>query len=150
MSTGLGASSIAPLYTESYATYLAALTADATSADDATARASLPVQANNPVNGDANIRLKSANGRAIGLATPGQLINIPGFCSFTGDGCIGINEGLTTTGGGPFSMLAVVEHEIDEVLGFGSGIGKTQPWAEDLFRYSANGVRTTFAATGRR
>jgi hypothetical protein len=145
MGTGLGASSIAPLYNVNYATYRAALGADATSADDATALANTPVQANNPVNNNAIVQLKSSNGRAVGLATPGALINISGFCSFTGDGCIGINEAITSTGGGgPYSMMATVEHEIDEVLGLGSGIGFSQPWAEDLFRYSANGVRTNF------
>jgi len=145
MATGLNASSIAPLYTVDYSQYRAALGADATSADDNTALANTPVQANNPVNASASVQLKSANGRAVGLNTPGTLINIAGFCNYTGDGCIGINEAITSTGGGgPYSMLAAVEHEIDEVLGLGSGVGFSQPWAEDLFRYSANGVRTNF------
>jgi hypothetical protein len=147
MSTGLGASSIAPLYNVNYAAYRTQLGLDATSADDATALANTPVQANNPVNNNAIVQLKSSNGRAVGLNTPGALISINGFCNFTGVGCIGINEAITSTGGGgPYSMLATVEHEIDEVLGLGSGIGFSQPWAEDLFRYSANGVRTNFAA----
>jgi len=147
MGTGLGASSIAPLYNVNYATYRTALGTDATSTDDNTALANTPVQATNPVNNNAIIQLKSSNGRAVGLNTPGALINIAGFCNFTGDGCIGINEAITSTGGGgPYSMLATVEHEIDEVLGLGSGIGFSQPWAEDLFRYSANGARTNFAA----
>jgi len=36
----------------------------------------------------------------------------------------------------------VASHEIDEALGTGSGIGTVTTRAEDLFRYSANGVRS--------
>ena len=45
-------------------------------------------------------------------------------------------------------MLAVVEHEIDEVLGLGSGLSSNgtvflnQAMPEDLFRYASAGVRS--------
>lgn len=75
--------------------------------------------------------------------------NTGGLCnSFTGDGCIGLNLNLTTTNGGTYSLLAVVEHEIDEVLGLGSSLlaggtildGLISP--EDFYRYASPGVRS--------
>jgi len=128
--------------TQSYAgAYRGALIADSSSADDATAVASLP---SNLVFG-TNLSVKSALGRAVGLNTPGGAIfyNDPNngglFCNFTGDGCIGLD--LANTGA---SLIAVVEHEINEVLGLGSGLSGTSRGTEepeDLFRF-LNGART--------
>src|SRR5206468_3424253 len=56
---GLGGSST-PIYQQSYATYRALLAADATTANDATALATLPVQATSPVDGNANIWVTQA------------------------------------------------------------------------------------------
>ena len=47
-------------------TYRAALVADAKTADDATAIANLPAQANSPVDSNANMWLTLANGDALG------------------------------------------------------------------------------------
>jgi len=146
MTSGLGAS-LVPIYTTSYASYKSQLNFDATSANDKIALASLPASV--PGGG---IDIKPADARAVGYNAPGMtltLSNTGGFCAGSNlDGCVGLNLGLTTAGGGPYSLLATVEHEIDEVLGLGSSLsgngtilyGYMSP--EDLFRYSAPGVRS--------
>jgi hypothetical protein len=148
MDSGLSASVI-PVYFVPYATYQTHLLADASSLDDKAAMSSYPTGPNDPILDQADINLKSANGRAVGINTPGVLIDLPGFCTgFTGDGCIGLNVSQTTTGGGLFDLFATVEHEINEVLGLGSSLSgegtifqdKISP--EDLFRYSSSGVRS--------
>ena len=148
MDSGLDAS-LVPIYFVPYATYQSHLLADASSIDDTVAIPSYPAGTNDPILDQADINLKSANGRALGIDTPGVLIDLPGFCTgFTGDGCIGLNISQTTTGGGLFDLFAMVEHEINEVLGLGSSLSgdgtifqdKISP--EDLFRYSSNGVRS--------
>lgn len=154
MSSGLGASLWA-FYNPSYSTYRNALVADATSADDATAAPSYTNTSTDPVHNQANINIKPANGRAVGLNTPGNstftLSNTGSFCQSSGislDGCIGLNIGLTDIGGGAYSFLAVVEHEIDEVLGLGSALQgngtilANRILPEDLFRYAGPGVRS--------
>ncbi len=154
MTSGLGASSTL-VYTGSYATYRAALIADATSPDDAVADASsLGAGPNDPVLNRATIGIKSANGRAVGLNTPAVSLGA-GFCSgLVVDGCIGLNLAITDDvdagGGQMFSLISVIEHEIDEVLGLGSALrssGFTDIRPEDLFRYASAGVRS-FALNG--
>ena len=144
MTSGLGAS-LVPIYTTSYASYKTQLTLDATSANDKTALASLPATV--PGGG---IDIKPADARAVGYNAPGMTLtsaNTGGFCAGSNlDGCVGLNLNLTTAYGGSYSLLATVEHEIDEVLGLGSSLsgngtilyGYMSP--EDLFRYSAPGV----------
>jgi hypothetical protein len=82
-----------------------------------------------------------------------------GACGVAGTnfaGCILLNTALTTPGlptsTNQFSLLAVAEHEIDEVLGLISGLFCTAPGAgncfvdpptpQDLFRYDGSGVRS--------
>ena len=145
MASGLGASGSGIVYRVSYETYKAALIANASSANDFIAIANLP--ANVP---GGYIELKPALAQALGIPnTPQTTINYSGFCSFTGDGCIGLNVDLTSTGNSnnPYSLLATVEHEIDEVLGLGSSLlagNATYPYMspEDLFRYSSSGHLT--------
>jgi hypothetical protein len=145
MISGLG-SSLTPIYVKSYTSYKTQLTANASSANDTSAVANLPAT----VLGGGVI-LKSADARAVGLPGAGMNLNMTntsGFCSGSNlDGCIGLNVNLTTTGSGSYSLLATVEHEIDEVLGLGSSmagngtfVGGGYKSAEDLFRYSAPGV----------
>ncbi|MCW3052921.1 MAG: hypothetical protein JWN14_2091 [Chthonomonadales bacterium] len=144
MSTGLGQSQ-ATSYKFGYGTLHNALIADATSADDATALAHLPGGANNPVNGTANMTIKTANIRALGIAGSFPSILAGGF-----DGIIGLNTHITDIGNigttGDYSLSAVIQHEIDEVLGLGSDVGGTgffaDPAMEDLYRYNAAGART--------
>jgi hypothetical protein len=148
MNSGLGASStyvgIVP-----YTSFLTALTADAKTSNDAIALASLPAGPNNPANGNANMSVTTANLRALGFNA-----NPP-----TGqpDSTISLNTSLMNLSRmGPqvptkYDLMAVVSHEIDEALGFGSalnGLNNGDPaptgpvFPEDLFRYDQNGART--------
>jgi hypothetical protein len=137
---GLGSSSTF-FATGSYAAFLAALKADAKTSDDATAVGLLPNVAANPVNGATTINVKTANLRALGI-----MVNLP---PGQPDGTIGLNTMITSPGSpgstGTFNLLAVVEHEIDEVLGLGSSLplvlaGTIFP--QDLYRYSGVNTRS--------
>ena len=140
MSSGLGQSSTA-IFQETYAGVRAALISHASSAADASANASLPVQINSPADGQANMWLSSANARALGFSA-----------STSPDSTISLNTSImnyTRPPGNPsfYDLKAVAEHEIDEALGLGSGLNlptnfprESRP--EDLFRYSAPGVRS--------
>jgi hypothetical protein len=144
MSSGLG-SSLFFSFTGSYSTWRSGWAATASSADDAAALASTPPGATNPINGSANIVLKSPNGRAVGLNTPEQNFTFGGSpCpGFVGSGCIGINVTLANSHG---ALITVLQHEIDEVLGMGSALSGTttpaNPWTNDLFRWASAGVRS--------
>jgi hypothetical protein len=138
MNSGLG-QSIAFVFDVPYSTYCTQLAANATSPDDMTAVANTPCASTNPINSNANIGVKSPNGRALGINTPEQ--NFGGSCptsNFTGSGCIGLNVSLANSLGAGI-LFATVEHEIDEVLGLGSALNGTTtppvPWTEDLFRW---------------
>jgi hypothetical protein len=146
--SGLGSSSTF-FETVSYSTYCNALVADAKTGNDALAVATLApggvCPTHNPVTGSTMIDVKTANLRALGIATPGFG---PGGAA---DGTVTLNTAITTPpGGGGFSLLAVTEHEIDEVLGLGSGLPNTAGpniasssiFPEDLFRFDASGNRT--------
>jgi hypothetical protein len=147
MSTGLG-QSVFFVFNVPYPSYRAALGANATSADDATALANTPSGSTNPVTGSSNILVKSPNGRAIGINLPEMSFSGSPCPMFTGSGCIGLNVTLANSRG---VLTAVVEHEIDEVLGLGSALHGTttpaDPWTEDLFRWASPGVRSFAANT---
>jgi hypothetical protein len=144
MSSGLG-QSLVFIFNVPYSTYCTALAANATSPDDITALANTPCGSTNPINSNANVGVKSSNGRALGINTPEQPFG--GACptaSFTGSGCIGLNVALANMH--PGLLFATVEHEIDEVLGLGSALNGTttpaMPWTEDLFRWHGAGARS--------
>lgn len=146
MSTGLGQSNTT-LYGLNYSTFINALTANASSADDATALLHLPTGVNNPVTNDTAIYVKTANIRALGIAG-----SFPPTFSGGFDGIIGLNTGITDIGNtgttGQYSLFATIEHEIDEVLGLGSTLGSfSEPAPEDLYRYDSTGARTFSLAT---
>jgi hypothetical protein len=147
MTSGLG-SSFFGFYNVNYATYRNALLADASSADDATALAHLPGGPNNPVTGNGFINVKSANLRAVGLSGAGFINGDDGLGGVY-DGLIGLNTHITDVGSpgttGQYSLLATVEHEIDEILGLGSslsGVPFGSPFPEDLYRYDNAGHRS--------
>jgi hypothetical protein len=135
----------------SFNTYINALKADGTSANDAKALANLPAASAFP-NSPPNLQFSSADGRAVGLSTPPlSMVNgVPGVF----DGVITLNSSrpfqFDRTGGiAPtnFDAMRVIEHEIDEVLGLFSTLPKGVDFAgtpavspEDLFRYSAPGT----------
>ncbi len=145
MASGLGMSTWSYI-NEPYATYISTLRANAVTTgnpDQLTAISLLPQATNNPITGDAGINVKISNLVGLGLysgsANTGLLGNV--------DGYIGLNTSLTGAGPTKYSLLAVTEHEIDEVLGLGSSSGSgngtflnNDPLPEDLYRYSSNGA----------
>jgi hypothetical protein len=145
---GLGGSST-PFENLSYAIYRGALIADAKTADDFTAIATLPTLAQYNTlfpSAGGNINVKTANLRAVGLSG-----------SANPDGTITLNTALTNPGSpgttGAFTLQVVAEHEIDEVLGLGSALPSPPdgaPFPEDLFRYDSTGARSfTTTATAK-
>jgi hypothetical protein len=141
MSTGLGESNTT-LYKETYQSFINALTAASSGdATDTSALSGLPTGATNPVTGSTNINVKTAELRALGYTGVSPVF----------DGTISLNTSLTTPGSPgsslQYSLLATVEHEMDEVLGLGSDLGQApgffdDPAPEDLFRYASNGARS--------
>jgi len=142
---------------------------------------------NNPVTGNTGINMKSANERAVGINQAAQCAlqatgnpNQPFQCTIAAgtkyDGIISLNTGITfpagPNNGSNFGLMAVAEHEIDEILGLGSSLRNCSPCAagqptgcvtgvgawnfgnasfnnapgpEDLYRWTAatGGVRST-------
>lgn len=151
MPSGALAVSTATLYVIPWNTYVASLVADATTTNDATANAGLP---GSPLSTD--IIPSSADGRAIGLATPPAMF---------ADGSVGVGgpyDGIVTVNSaepfrftrppaaGLFDALRATEHEMDEVLGLGSGINALADLRpQDLFSWSAAGVRNLTASGSR-
>jgi hypothetical protein len=143
---GLGGSSTAT-NTVSYSSYLAALTSHATTADDATALASLPAGPNTPVGGAGNTNVILANALANALGLAGAVGT---------DSTISLNTSIMnldrTSPQNPknYDLMDTTAHEIDEALALGSAMdGQTNGDTAnstikplDLFRYSANGVRS--------
>jgi len=107
----------------------------------------VPTGLTNPVNGDTIIRAHCGNLRAIGLTS--YISGLPGGV----DGIILLNTSimnLTHTSIDPskYDLLSVTEHEMDEVLGLGSGLQDGGgPFPQDLFRYSSAGARS-FTTSG--
>jgi hypothetical protein len=137
MNGGLGQSGYY-LYSINYATYLSALAAQPASAVRTTALSYLPSTSTNPVNGNT------------AMALNGNLVNALGIFSTSDSDNIGLNLSLinvsrTGADSNKYDLNAVVSHEIDEVLGFGSDLGgqyQSYIQPEDLYRYSAKGVRS--------
>jgi hypothetical protein len=147
--TPMGANNLARsnfvFYFEPWNTYVNALKADATTANDATANANLPAS---PLT--TTIRPSSADGRAVGLNTPGVMKADSSIGGGIFDGIVTLNSNqpfqFSRSGGinpGNYDALRSTEHEIDEVLGLGSILPGTVDFRpQDLFRYSAPGTRS--------
>jgi hypothetical protein len=134
---GLG-SSLWGYYWNTAGTAISALTADATSADDATAVGTFGT------NVFGSVAYTSANGRAMGLNTPGFLtVGADGGY----DGVISLNTSIcfynhNSPVGGKFDLYSAFCHELDEVLGTPSGASGSLAFAPDLFRYNGSGGRS--------
>jgi hypothetical protein len=141
---GLLAGSLSVIYTIPWSTFISALTADATSNYDNLAIASLPGFALS-----ANILPKSANGRAVSLNTPPAMF--PNGTVGNGgpyDGIVTLNSAQPFQFTRPpspnnYDAQRSTEHEIDEVMGFGSYLGHSvgDLLPQDLFSWSLAGVR---------
>lgn len=142
--SGLGSSNT-NFDTVSYSAYLSALKAHATSANDASAIATLPSGSKNPVNGGGSIDLTNPNARALGFSTSGG-----------SDSTITLNTSIcnltrSSVNSNKYDLQSVAMHEIDEVLGTGSELdgynnGDPTPTGavegDDLYRYAKAGVRS--------
>jgi hypothetical protein len=127
-------------------TYINALRADARTGNDATANASLP---GSPLS--TNLRLSSANARAVGMNFPGGLM-VNGSGPY--DGAITLNTAFPFSftrppSTGTHDALSATQHEMDEVLGLGSGINQANLRPQDLFSWAAPATRNT-TSTGSR
>jgi len=149
---GLG-ESITGQYGVSYNDYYNAYKAVATSSNQLTALASLGAaptgpSSGNPVNGNTQVDITSAEGRNLGFNTPGVVT----VGSGTYDSEILLNTSITSPpnslNGSTYGLQAVANHEIDEALGIGGdgstlGGSPSDPVGDlDLYRYSAPGVRS--------
>lgn len=117
---------------------ISALAADAKSADDAIAVSHLNTS------GFGSVAVTSANGRALGMNTPGFL-SAGGEGGF--DGIINLNTDVCFTDHnspqpGLFDLYSATAHELDEVLGTISGAGDWLAFASDLYRYDGDGSRS--------
>ncbi len=125
-----------------YAEVRSTLAADATTANDATAVASLG--ATDPTHG-GDFLVSGAEGKALGLIG----------ASAASDGTVIFGAGYTYTFdpsnravAGDYDFIGIAEHEITEVMGriaavgqdLGNGVADYVPY--DLFRYSAPGTRS--------
>ena len=133
-----------PIYFIAWSTFINALKADAKTANDTTAKASLPASALS-----TNIAVSSANGRAVGQITPpGMFAN--GTVGIGGpyDGIVTLNSGISYAFTRPpsssnYDAQRQVEHETDEVLGLGVrlNLGSSNLRPQDLFSWSSAGQR---------
>jgi Ca2+-binding RTX toxin-like protein len=132
--------SLSFLQPTTYAALTGALSANASSAADASAVASLP--ATDPTGGA--YWLTQAEAKALGLSNSPALDGFVGFSSKSGVFDFQESDLITA---GKFDFFAVAVHEISEILGRQLLVGQTvagQPnsyEALDLFHFSASGVR---------
>jgi len=144
--TGTLAQSCTSIYNIPWSNFINALIADATTANDATANATLPGSALS-----TNITVSSANGRSVGFNTPGTT-TFNGAGPFDATITINSNQNFQFTrppGPNNYDLLRTVEHEMDEVLALGSGVNQTNLRPQDLFSWSAAGVRNTTTSGSR-
>jgi len=153
MNGGLGQSEKV-LYDLGYSNFRAGLAANQAishQSDQLTALNNLPNTTNNPVNNTPDLAAPTALIKALGfggLLPPNAGLNAMGNGPGPYDGIIGLNTGITFPPhgqSGNYSLLAVTEHEINEVLGSGSSLNQSfqaLPSAEDLYRYASAGVRS--------
>ncbi len=145
MTNGLG-ESYWSYYNIPYSQFIGALETNATTANDFYALSFLPNEPTNPVTGDANINVHEASLWALGLA---------GYYGLTPDidGTVYLNTSImnlsrTNIDPSKYDLIAVAEHEMDEVLAFSSDLPNSDdPFPQDLFRYASDGTRS-FTTTG--
>jgi len=144
------AQSYSTVYPIPWDTYITSLKADAKTANDGSAIATLPVS---PLS--ANIASRSAGGRAIGLDTPpGLFANGTVGPGGLDDGIITINSSQPVQFARPvapsnYDGRTGIEHETDEILGVGSHISSLHPenfCPQDLFSWSSLNIRNTTSA----
>jgi len=130
------------VYTIPWSAFINALRADAKTSNDNLANASLPGTALSP-----NIKPSSANGRVVALNTPPAMF-ANGTVGNGGpyDGIVTLNSAVPfqftrPTSGSNFDAQRSTEHEVDEVIGFGSHASLSNFRPQDLFSWSSAGHR---------
>ena len=136
------------VYTIPWNTFVNALTADARTNNDFLANASLPGTAL-----AASIKPSSANGRSVGLDTPPAIAQ-NGHLGGPYDGIVTLNSAhpflfSRPVSAGYFDAQRSTEHEIDEIIGFGSNAMLSNFRPQDLFSWSSAGQRNV-SRTGSR
>jgi hypothetical protein len=132
------------IYTIPWSTYINALKTDAKTNNDFLANASLPATALS-----ANIVPSSAGGRAVKLNTPvAMFANGTAGSGGPYDGIVTLNSSVPyqftrPTSSSNLDAQRAIEHEMGEVLGFGSrlNLGGSNLRPQDLFSWSSAGVR---------
>jgi len=134
------------IYQISWSTYINALRADATTANDTQANASLPGTTLSP-----NVQPSGAAGRAVGLDTPPAMF-ADGTVGEGGpyDAIVTLNSSVPYAFSRPpsastFDAQRSTEHEVDEAIGLGSHLGGngSDLRPQDLFSWSSAGHRNT-------
>ena len=150
LSAGTISQSDLVVYTFPWSTYINALRADAKTSNDDLANASLPGTALS-----SNIKPSSANGRAVALNTPPAMF-ANGTVGNGGpyDGIVTLNSAVPyqftrPTSGSNFDAQRSTEHEMDEVIGFGSQVNLSNLRPQDLFSWSSASHRN-ISSTGTR
>lgn len=137
--------------TSTYNAYYNALVANSSGdATDTSAIASLDfgVHTNNPVTGSGNMVTTSTLASVLGIGS--QVSDVFASCGgVTANACITLSSAALNTGGSPLAgLFGIAQHEFDEVLGTasnlpnGGGTVPADPFAADLYRYAAPGVRS--------
>ena len=143
--------SLSNLSPVSYASLLSAVTANATTATDASVVASLP--ATSPING-ASWWVTTAQAKALGLASANgtQLDGSVGFAA-SSQFTYGDTNTSGTVAAGTYDFFATAQHEITEVMGRqmlnGTAVNGTRnsDTLLDLLHYSAPGTRGLSASS---
>jgi len=150
LSAGTISQSDLVVYTFPWSTYINALRGDAKTSNDDLANASLPGTALS-----SNIKPSSANGRAVALNTPPAMFaNARVGNGGPYDGIVTLNSAVPyqftrPTSGSNFDAQRSTEHEMDEVIGFGSQVNLSDLRPQDLFSWSSAGHRN-ISSTGTR
>jgi hypothetical protein len=155
LGAGTLAQSVICIYEDAYDTFVSRLNADQKTTNDVTALGHLFAV---PLAMD--LEYASANGRAVGLDTPGCLDAHGNLGSGTFDGIVTINASQpfsfdrSRLASNLFDAQQSIAHELDENLGLGSILPATRDSSghsivmpEDLFRYSAPG-RLSLTSSG--
>ncbi len=131
-----------------YSAFRDALVSHASSVADTTALAHIPIQATNPVNGNATVNVQLPAARALGVNV------VPPAGQY--DSVISLNTSImnlsrTSINLNKYDLMSVAMHEMNEALGNSSSLSSvtnggptpTGPiWPMDLFRYDPSGARS--------